>query len=626
MPVNIGKNLKIEPTNDTKVSKFVRNYKQIHDYIDEQYQSEESNVILYDLLTSLIPTAVIEYSGLPIGTTFVWKIGNETLTNPATVKEGQIVDYTLTYSNGSKCVDSFTVTGDVALDLSELEANKFNLTITANKTLSTVRVYHNWSSGSTNYEDITTFTNNTAVVECNKNENVKVYASSDGWSQIAQTPDFMNLSLNPHDYSNIIQNISETYNFTYESYSTQRIYLKDDNDNYIDMSSTYLNYITWNPSDSTKFVSNGIIFDGSNPDYYNSYKDKSISVDYTINVPGYAQITGTFGSTVSPSRDNQTKTLVQIVTYTVTPDPIGATVTLAATGYTTVSGTGTQSITVAKGTTINRIISLSGYNTINDEVTPNTDVSVTEPLTPSFTPETRTFNYTGAVQTYTVPQGCNHIIVDCVGAAGYVPTYSGTVFTTPNCGKGGRVQCKLAVTPDQILNIYVGGNNGYNGGGSSTQGYGNGGGASDIRIGGTSLTDRKVVAGAGGAGYGGQWAVKGGDGGGLTGGNGQGEYGTGASGGTQSAGGAGGINDPYNAYYGGGAGSLGQGGSGESLPGGGGYYGGGCGSSGAYDVPIGSGAGGSSYTDSTLCTDVVHTQGYSEATGNGWITITTSNE
>ena len=35
MPIDIGKNLKIIPTNDTKVSKFVRNYDQVHDYIDE---------------------------------------------------------------------------------------------------------------------------------------------------------------------------------------------------------------------------------------------------------------------------------------------------------------------------------------------------------------------------------------------------------------------------------------------------------------------------------------------------------------------------------------------------------------------------------------------------------------
>ena len=44
MPINIGKNLKIEPTNDTKVSKFVRNYDQIHNYIEEQ---NPRNIVYY---------------------------------------------------------------------------------------------------------------------------------------------------------------------------------------------------------------------------------------------------------------------------------------------------------------------------------------------------------------------------------------------------------------------------------------------------------------------------------------------------------------------------------------------------------------------------------------------------
>lgn len=42
---------------------------------------------------------------------------------------------------------------------------------------------------------------------------------------------------------------------------------------------------------------------------------------------------------------------------------------------------------------------------------------------------------------------------------------------------------------------------------------------------------------------------------------------------------------------------------------------------GRYYVECVGGGGGSSYTDSTLCTDVVHTQGYQN--GAGYITITT---
>lgn len=238
----------------------------------------------------------------------------------------------------------------------------------------------------------------------------------------------------------------------------------------------------------------------------------------------------------------------------------------------------------------------------------------------AFTPQTKTFNYTGAVQTWTVPQGVRYLKVDCVGAAGNASASGGSY--TPTNGKGGRVQCDLSVTPGQVLNIYVGGINGYNGGGTSST-YGKGGGASDIRIGGTALANRKVVAGGAGGGlsFSGFSGI-GGNGGGLVGGNGTGysaEYA--GKGGSQTSGGAGGSGGGVGE-----AGSLGQGGGGQrNLPGGGGYYGGGSGSSdGYYGIPSGAGGGGSSYTDSTLCTNVIHTQGYASATGNGWITITTA--
>lgn len=263
----------------------------------------------------------------------------------------------------------------------------------------------------------------------------------------------------------------------------------------------------------------------------------------------------------------------------------------------------------------------------------------------SFTPQTITFNYTGAVQTWTVPAGVTKLIVDCVGAAG-------GGCSSYNCntsgGKGGRVQCNLAVTPGQTLYIYVGqvgcrGSFGetvntytaFNGGGTTYHYSGDiylgacgGGGASDIRIGGTALANRKVVSGAGGGGVAGidRNNRNGGNGGGLTGQSVSSSHGTGA-GGTQTKGG----------YKGG---TLGNGGDSIGFnsafftemggSGGGGYYGGG--GSGAYISgssvyeDLFGGGGGSSYTDPNLCSNVVHTQGYSSATGNGWITITTSNQ
>lgn len=50
-------------------------------------------------------------------------------------------------------------------------------------------------------------------------------------------------------------------------------------------------------------------------------------------------------------------------TFTINPNPTSATVTLTATGYSTVSGTGSKSITVANGTTVNWSVSASGYTT-----------------------------------------------------------------------------------------------------------------------------------------------------------------------------------------------------------------------------------------------------------------------
>ena len=243
------------------------------------------------------------------------------------------------------------------------------------------------------------------------------------------------------------------------------------------------------------------------------------------------------------------------------------------------------------------------------------------------------------MQTFTVPAGVTSISVDVYGASSSVSSgnYAGY------CGggyqaKGGRVQTSLSVTPGQTLYIYVGGmsvycyssgngclpnNNqagGWNGGGNGSGTGEAGGGATDIRVGGTSMVDRVIVAGgAGGASS--SCGQGGGHGGGLTAGNGtydNGWYGRDNGygfGGSQSSGGNGGYNVHSNVSAG--DGSLGQGGNGVQSGGGGGggYYGGGAG---AYNNSTG--GGGSSYTHPTLCSSVVHTQGVQ--TGSGQLIIT----
>lgn len=115
------------------------------------------------------------------------------------------------------------------------------------------------------------------------------------------------------------------------------------------------------------------------------------------------------------------------------------------------------------------------------------------------------FNYTGAQQNWVVPSGVTSVFIEVWGAQGN-PNNQGNVAG----GLGGYANGDLAVTPGQVLYIYVGGGwdggvmGGYNGGGNAgtsncaaAQG-GGGGGASDVRQGGNATGDRKIVAGGGG--------------------------------------------------------------------------------------------------------------------------------
>ncbi|MCW3128250.1 MAG: C-terminal target protein [Bacteroidetes bacterium] len=221
-----------------------------------------------------------------------------------------------------------------------------------------------------------------------------------------------------------------------------------------------------------------------------------------------------------------------------------------------------------------------------------------------------TFNFKPGPQFWKVPEGVTAVHVNIYGAQG----------GGPNGGKGGCVQSDLNAAVGTKLVIYVGSqptgiNGGENGGGQGCGKGTGGGGASDIRIGGTSLKSRTLVAGGGGGfGYG----PSSGLGGGLTGG--EGTYNNSpahvAGGGTQEAPGAGArayFGKPGVGPVGGDAGnSNGKCTNGAMAGGGGGYYGGGAGGGGG-------GGGGSSYADAKICTNVVHQQGVNE--GNGKVVI-----
>ena len=225
---------------------------------------------------------------------------------------------------------------------------------------------------------------------------------------------------------------------------------------------------------------------------------------------------------------------------------------------------------------------------------------------------TTTFNYTGSTQTYTVPVGYTSINVILRGGGG---GGGGAIngYTGGNGGSGGYVSGTLAVTPGQVLTLYVaGGGGGETTGPTVAGGFGGGGGASLTSIngggggGGASyilLTGVLKVAAGGGGGGGAIFTRLGGNGGGLIGQDGS----MANSGGTQSAGGFGFVSGGYpngtGAYLSGGYATEGGGG-------GGGYYGGG-GYSGSS-----SGGGGSSYV-ALLTGTVVNTQGGGAAGGTG---------
>lgn len=225
----------------------------------------------------------------------------------------------------------------------------------------------------------------------------------------------------------------------------------------------------------------------------------------------------------------------------------------------------------------------------------------------SITAFTRTFNYTGADQSFVVPTGVTSVKVYIWGGGGSgTTTINGSFYG----GAGAYVEGILTVTPGETLTIYVGqgGSNtigfAYKNGGPNNANYnsgGGGGGRSGIARGLTNI----IAVGAGGGG--------GGNGNGGAGGITSGSSGGGSnpgSGGTQSSGGTAGSSS-YN------SGGPGQSFGGGTCPdyagsGGDGYYGGGGGSAfGSGQLGGGGGGGSSLISNLTSVVTYVTSNGYS---------------
>jgi Ig-like domain CHU_C associated/Secretion system C-terminal sorting domain len=148
---------------------------------------------------------------------------------------------------------------------------------------------------------------------------------------------------------------------------------------------------------------------------------------------------------------------------------------------------------ISSGNTINWYTQMSGGVAIGSS-TSGANFAVTPAATTTYYAEatgsgsgTQTFNYTGAVQSFTVPPGVTSMTIDASGAQG-----GGS-----NGGAGGlgaRMQGTFAVTPGQVLSIVVGQQGLLQQGGNAQNSSGGGGGTFVYGAGPTLL----VAAGGGG--------------------------------------------------------------------------------------------------------------------------------
>jgi len=237
--------------------------------------------------------------------------------------------------------------------------------------------------------------------------------------------------------------------------------------------------------------------------------------------------------------------------------------------------------------------------------------------------------YTGHMDSIKMAAGSYKM--ECWGAQGGTgyENYNSSNWYSSSGGSGGYTQGTATLNAVTTYYVYVGekghwsasktgGSGGWNGGGQGGGDEGDdcgggGGGATDIRMGGKSLSNRIMVAGGGGGGS--ARAGTGGSGGGNSGGYGRsGKSSTATSPGTQTSG-----------YSLGNGGSGGKGGSGYcgGGGGGGGYRGGYGGVRGKTSTTASGGGGGSGYVNTSIFNNSSMSNG--ARSGNGQIKITPLN-
>jgi hypothetical protein len=187
----------------------------------------------------------------------------------------------------------------------------------------------------------------------------------------------------------------------------------------------------------------------------------------------------------------------------------GLTVTggIAPYSYSWSPGTGLSSTTVLDPDYAHSSGLGVGYFTLTLTVTDSVGCSGSTDITIWVDPQgVSTFNFTGGIQTFTVPACVDTVFLQAWGGQGGSGATGGSSTSGGAGGLGGYAEGWLLVAPGDVLNVFVGGQGatptgGFNGGanGGSTN-AGGGGGASDVRVGGTAEANRVLTAGGGGGG------------------------------------------------------------------------------------------------------------------------------
>ncbi|NBO57139.1 MAG: hypothetical protein EBU84_21655, partial [Actinobacteria bacterium] len=206
---------------------------------------------------------------------------------------------------------------------------------------------------------------------------------------------------------------------------------------------------------------------------------------------------------------NGCATVTATATVTVNPSPAAPTannVTLCGPGIATLNASGGQNNNYTWYANANGTGQLAtGATYTTPTVSSTTTFYVGTVAQGGVVSGSQTFNYTGAAQTFTAPVTGNYTFT-LYGAQG------GNGLNTVG-GLGGQATGALALTAGQTISVYVGGKGGnaggvmgWNGGGQggldigAGQHGGSGGGATDIRVGGTAYANRVIVAGGGAGG------------------------------------------------------------------------------------------------------------------------------